>query len=254
MNTSFCSTHSAFKSYIFVTGRNDSDQKASDDINNFAVHHPHVSRQKSENPAYFLLSISIAILFSLKQHRQSNTRIFSLFLISYVCITCLSIRSQCDLENPLNDLKVYGKKYFFPSQSLKTCDNIASNNLEMIFILFTIYHSKCKNKAKFFTLILLLSGDINLNSRSPHNSQIDGLNWNVFDKKGLHFLHTNVNSLLPKIDEIRLIAKKSKATVIGITETKLDGTIIDSEIYIKVYSIVRCDRQKRLRCCRLYKK
>ena len=67
----------------------------------------------------------------------------------------------------------------------------------------------------------------------------------MFDKKGLHFLHINVNSLLPKIEKIRFIAKKSKATVIGINETKLDGTIFDAEFYVEGYSIVRCDRQKK---------
>ena len=49
---------------------------------------------------------------------------------------------------------------------------------------------------------------------------------------GMHFLHVNVNSLLPKIEEIRFITKKSTATVIGITETKLDGITFDAEIYI----------------------
>ena len=49
----------------------------------------------------------------------------------------------------------------------------------------------------------------------------------------MHFLHINVNSLLPKIEEIRFIAKTSEATVIGITETKLDGTIFDAEIHIE---------------------
>ena len=53
---------------------------------------------------------------------------------------------------------------------------------------------------------------------------------NVFDKKGMHFLHINVNRLLLKIEEIRFIAKKSKATGIGISETKLDGTTFDAEI------------------------
>ena len=96
-----------------------------------------------------------------------------------------------------HDLKVCGKKCIFSFQSLRTCDNIASNNLEMNFILFTIYDSKCKNQSKYFTLILLLSGDISLNPEPPHNSQIDGLSWNVFDKMGLHFLHVNVNSILP---------------------------------------------------------
>ena len=113
LNTSFCSTHRVFNSYIFESGRNDSDQKASDSINNFTVHYPHVSQQMSENPTCFFFSISIAMLFPLQQHQKSNMRIFSLFIISYVCITCLSPRSQCDLENPLHDLTVYGKNYFF---------------------------------------------------------------------------------------------------------------------------------------------
>ena len=61
----------------------------------------------------------------------------------------------------------------------------------------------------------------------------------------MHFLHVNVYSLLPKIEEIRFIAKKSKATVIGITETKLDGTIFDAELCIEVCSIVRSDRDRK---------
>ena len=93
--------------------------------------------------------------------------------------------------------------------------------------------------------MLLLSCDISLNPGPPHNSQIDRLSWNVFDKKGLHFLNINVNSLFPKIEEVRFIAKKSKATVLGITEIKLDGTIFDAELYIEGYSIVRCDRDRR---------
>ena len=89
---------------------------------------------------------------------------------------------------------------FFSFESLKASDNIASNNLEMNFILLTTYHSKCKNQAKYFTLILLLSGVISLNPGPNHNFQIDGLSWNIFDKKGLDFLQINVNSLLPKIE------------------------------------------------------
>ena len=64
-------------------------------------------------------------------------------------------------------------------------------NLEINFIPFTFYHSKYKKQSKYFTLILLLSGDTSLNSGPPYSSQIDGLSWNVFD------LHINVTSLLP---------------------------------------------------------
>ena len=31
--------------------------------------------------------------------------------------------------------------------------------------------------------------------------------WNIFEKRGMHFISLNMNSLLPKIDEIRDIAK-----------------------------------------------
>ena len=43
-DTSFYSTHTVFSSYIFVTGRNDSDQKVGDVINNFTIHYPQIVR------------------------------------------------------------------------------------------------------------------------------------------------------------------------------------------------------------------
>ena len=57
-------------------------------------------------------------------------------------------------------------------------------------------------------------------------------NWKTFRNMGLHFIHLDINSLLSKIDELREIIKISNQTVIGITETKLDNSIIDSEISI----------------------
>ena len=63
--------------------------------------------------------------------------------------------------------------------------------------------------------------------------------------RGLHFLHLNINSLLPKIDELRLIAKYSNAAVIGITESKLDGTISDSEVKNDGYELKRSDRNRQ---------
>ena len=51
-------------------------------------------------------------------------------------------------------------------------------------------------------------------------------NWKVFNKCDLHLIHLNINGLLSKIDELRAIAKKSGATVIGITESKLDESVL----------------------------
>ena len=41
-------------------------------------------------------------------------------------------------------------------------------------------------------------------------------------------MQLNMNSVLPKIDELREIVKISNPTVIGIAETKLDISIGDS--------------------------
>ena len=69
-------------------------------------------------------------------------------------------------------------------------------------------------------------------------------NWKVFNKRGRHLIHLNINSLLSEIDELRAIAKKSRATVIGITESKLDETVLDGEINIDGYETIRSDRNR----------
>ena len=43
----------------------------------------------------------------------------------------------------------------------------------------------------------------------------------VFFKKGMHFLKLNTLSFLLKVSEIKLIAEKTPATVISVTETWL---------------------------------
>ena len=80
---------------------------------------------------------------------------------------------------------------------------------------------KChQNHFLYLKLILLLLGDISL---SPGPIQNDHLkeNWKqrrtfytfyAFRKRDLHFIHLNINSLLPKIDELREIVKNIKQT------------------------------------------
>ena len=67
-------------------------------------------------------------------------------------------------------------------------------------------------------------------------------NWKVFNKRGLHLIRLNINSLLSKIDELHAIAKNSRSTLIGMTESKLDETVLDGEINIGGYELVRSDR------------
>ena len=67
---------------------------------------------------------------------------------------------------------------------------------------------------------------------------------NISKHRGLHFLHLNINSFLPKIDELRHIARLTNAAVIGISESKLDDTMSTSEIQIDEYDLLRCDRNR----------
>ena len=68
--------------------------------------------------------------------------------------------------------------------------------------------------------------------------------WEIFKRRGLHFIHININSITTKIDQLRYIAQKSEASVIGISESKLDKTVLDSEIEIVGYEIERNDRNR----------
>ena len=53
------------------------------------------------------------------------------------------------------------------------------------------------------------------------------------------FLHININSLLPKIDEMRHVANITNVSIIGKSETKLDEIILSSELEVDGYVLVR---------------
>ena len=58
----------------------------------------------------------------------------------------------------------------------------------------------------------------------------------------MQFFYLNINSILPKIDEVRYIAKLTNATVVGLSETKLDNGVLSSEREIEgYYDLVRSD-------------
>ena len=48
----------------------------------------------------------------------------------------------------------------------------------------------------------------------------------------MQFGHLNVNSLLPKIEELRTLAFNTNISVLLITETKLDNTVSNEELKI----------------------
>ena len=64
------------------------------------------------------------------------------------------------------------------------------------------------------------------------NDQQTNDKYACFANKGIHFVHCNARSLIPKISELKIIAHKSNASIIAISETLLDSSVIDNEISI----------------------
>ena len=63
--------------------------------------------------------------------------------------------------------------------------------------------------------------------------------------RGLYFIHLNISSLLPKFEKLCYIGKSINAAVIGISESKLDASVLDPEISTDNYKILRCDRNRQ---------
>ena len=59
----------------------------------------------------------------------------------------------------------------------------------------------------------------------------------LFIWRGLHFIHINARSFLPKLEEIKLFVVTSKTAVIAVSETWLHSSVQDAEIELTSYSV-----------------
>ena len=112
----------------------------------------------------------------------------------------------------------------------------------------------CKRISRVNYLDQLPFAEVSFTEHSPEEPNTSNLDIDIeehltstdiranFMQSGLHFLHLNIHSLLPEIDELRLIANKTNAAVIGIFESTLDKSVLDGEVGIDGYEIKRCDR------------
>ena len=139
---------------------------------------------------------------------------------------------------------------------LSSCISVMVFNfrlLEWTSLLILFLNFKYRNLNSYFHLLVLLSGDISLNPVPNHQHKLQCFNkWNIFKSRGLQFIHLNINSLLPKIEKLRIIAKSTNAAIIGISESILDEFVLQPEIQIDDYKIIRCDRNRNWRDAACY--
>ena len=64
----------------------------------------------------------------------------------------------------------------------------------------------------------------------------------IAKSKGLKIANLNVNSLMKHLDEIRLILSNKAVDILAINESKIDNQILNDEIHIHVFNIIRKDR------------
>ena len=144
------------------------------------------------------------------------------------------------LENSIHNSP---KKFFFSYETIKELDQLNNFFAKSNSYLFATAKLKYRCYPLFLQMLLLLSGDISPNP-GPRETSGDKI-WEPFKKRGLHLLHININSLLPKIDELRSITLKTSPAILGVTETKLDDSIQNSEVHIENYNLIRCDRNRK---------
>ena len=190
-----------------------------------------------------LINLIISVAFTIKHTHNCKSKFFFYFFAVGFIVTFAILKSTVHLPNTYDKLKALPKKYFFTTESIKITNEINSIKNQAILTITAITKMKYKNHSSFFKFVILLSGDVNLNPGPQNNSQQEN-KWENFRKRGLHFIHLNVNSILPKIEELRSIAQNTKAAVIGISESKLDKTVFDSEVAIEGYDLLRKDRNR----------
>ena len=134
-----------------------------------------------------------------------------------------SILNSPSLGRMCRKVKACNQIQFFTPKYINTCDELEIINL----ILFTISNMKRINNKSFHFILLLLSGDISLNQGPKNNLRpFDWTELNVFYSKGLYLIPWNINNLRSKIDELWYIVNSSNWAVIGISESKLDESVL----------------------------
>ncbi len=81
-------------------------------------------------------------------------------------------------------------------------------------------------------------------SRDQMTSEINEMR-DICTLKGLHMVHLNVRSLLPKISELWHLCQEFNVSLFGYSETWLDDSILDAEIHIANYCLLRSDRNRK---------
>ena len=134
--------------------------------------------------------------------------------------------------------------------SNSTYDKLVADNTEFSYICnrcslteLPFYNQNVIPSSKDYTDVTTTTTPDQFNQPKLH-SEASNEQFQCFKQKGLHFIHLNARSLLPKISELRSLAAEAHAAVISVSESWLDDSVPDEEVKIEGYSILRQDRSR----------
>ena len=117
---------------------------------------------------------------------------------------------------------------------------------------------KCKNSDSsslcraLIVLLLMISGNVHVNPGPPdfvpylNGPQSQNLCFNKFcNRNCIGFLHVNVRSLVPKMDQLKVWVESSNPHVLVITETWLRKSVPYPDTNITGYNLFRQDRSSK---------
>ena len=179
------------------------------------------------NINFYWINFVMSVVFLCKQFFYFKSNILIICYLIQLSVALYMLGFPYRSANFNKSLKTCPENDFFCIHITKKINELF---FETNFKLFSLSKMKNKNNFLYLKMLLILSGSINLNAGPANRYQIKDHKFEVFTRKRVHFIHLNSNSLLPKIGELRHIAKNSNAAVTGISETKLDNTVYDSEV------------------------
>ena len=97
-------------------------------------------------------------------------------------------------------------------------------------------------RQRCLTMLLLLMAGI-----SPNPGPVGNISTplDFSNRSGLGIVHSNVRSLLPKLDQVKIWAKTTKADILVISETCLKQSISSHDIALEGYHVFRVDRKSK---------
>ena len=150
---------------------------------------------------FYWINFITSLLFLCKQFYNPKLKV--IIIISSLMHLAISHNALSVSFNSISiivNLKNSPTNEFFTIEVLHITYKINEFSTNMHFKLLTISNTECKNNHLYLKMALLLSGDINLNPGPVTKHQLNNPKFEAFNNKGLHLIHLNVNSLLPKID------------------------------------------------------